>query len=68
MKFGTGARTYDDNRTAIPYPGLSGALGGAPIGGSAGLGGFEPLGRFRSGPIGMAQREDEVQVTLRYRF
>jgi uncharacterized protein DUF1302 len=68
FKLGTGARPFDDDRTAIPYPGLSGALGGAPIGGSVGLGGFEPLGRFRSGPIGMAQREDEVQVTLRYRF
>lgn len=30
--------------------------------------GFEPLGRFRSGPIGMAQHEDEFQVLIRYRF
>jgi hypothetical protein len=67
LKFGTGARPFDDNRSAIPYPGLSGATG-LPIGGSAGLGGFEPLGRFRSGPIGMAQTEDELQVSLRYRF
>ena len=67
IKLGTGARPFDDNRSAIPYPSLSG-LTGIPVGGSAGLGGFEPLGRFRSGPIGMAQREDEVQVTLRYRF
>jgi hypothetical protein len=36
--------------------------------GDIGLGGFEPLGRFQSGPIGMAQKEDEIQVTLRYRF
>jgi hypothetical protein len=35
---------------------------------SRGLGGFEPLGRFRSGPIGMAQQEDEAQITIRYRF
>ena len=30
--------------------------------------GFEPLGRFKSGPIGMAQHEDELQLLLRYRF
>lgn len=35
---------------------------------SRGLGGFEPLGRFRAGPIGTAIREDEVFVTLRYQF
>jgi len=68
LKFGHKGRKFDDNRTAVPYPGLSGALGGAPIAGSAGLGGFEPLGRFRSGPIGMAQNEDEIQISLRYRF
>jgi hypothetical protein len=62
IKLGTGARKYDDNRSARPYP----AIGGPAA--SAGLGGFEPLGRFRSGPIGMAQEEDEAQVTIRYRF
>jgi len=36
--------------------------------GSAGLGGFEPLGRFQSGPIGMAAEEDELQLIIRYRF
>ena len=43
----------------------------APGGEFASLGnriGFEPLGRFRSGPIGMAQHEDELQLLLRYRF
>ena len=35
---------------------------------SAGLGGYEPLGRFRSGPIGMAINEDFVQFALRYKF
>lgn len=35
---------------------------------SRGLGGFEPLGRFRAGPIGTAIREDEVFFTLRYQF
>ena len=70
LKFGTGARRFDDNRSAVPYPSLGSILsGGTPFtAASAGLGGFEPLGCFRSGPIGMAQNEDEVQVTLRYRF
>jgi hypothetical protein len=35
---------------------------------SLGLSGYEPLGRFRAGPIGMAQKEDELQLTLRYSF
>ncbi len=67
IKLGTGARPFDDNRSAFPYAGLAGLAGGV-VGGSAGLGGFEPLGRFRSGPIGMAQQEDEAQITIRYRF
>jgi len=67
FKFGTGAREFDDNRSALPYAGLA-ALAGGAVGGSAGLGGFEPLGRFRSGPTGMASAEDEVQISLRYRF
>ncbi len=62
LKFGTGARQFDDNRSAAPFP----ALGGPAV--SAGLGGFEPLGRFRQGPIGTAQNEDAFFVTLRYRF
>ena len=33
-----------------------------------GLTGYEPLGRFRAGPIGMANKEDEVFVTVRYKF
>ncbi|MDP2324663.1 MAG: hypothetical protein Q8N51_11600, partial [Gammaproteobacteria bacterium] len=35
---------------------------------SLGMQGFEPLGRFRSGPIGTARNEDEVQLTIRYQF
>lgn len=35
---------------------------------SLGMAGWEPLGRFRSGPIGMAQKEDEIQITIQYRF
>ena len=59
FKVGSGGRKVDDNRTADPF------FGGTA---SAGLASFNPLGRFRSGPIGMAQKEDEVQLTLRYRF
>jgi hypothetical protein len=39
-------------------------LGAATVG----LAGFEPLGRFRAGPIGMAEKEDEFQFTFQYRF
>jgi hypothetical protein len=35
---------------------------------SRGLSGMEPLGRFRAGPIGSAIREDEVYLTMRYKF
>lgn len=65
IKAGRGARIFDDNRSANVFPPFTGA---GPVAPSAGLAGFEPLGRFRSGPIGMAQQEDEFQLTLRYRF
>ncbi|MBQ0725115.1 MAG: hypothetical protein KBT50_04620, partial [Cycloclasticus sp.] len=70
LKFGDGARKFSDCRTCNPFPPVTGAgLPGDPnIEYDRGLGGFEPLGRFRAGPIGMAQNEDEIQVTLRYRF
>lgn len=71
VKFGDGARKTDDCRSCNPYDpftnyGTPEHAGGTA--GSAGLSGFEPTGRFRSGPIGMAQREDEIQLTVRYRF
>jgi hypothetical protein len=66
IKAGTGARKFDDDRTANPFPGFTGPPGEATM--SAGLGGYEPLGRFRSGPIGMAINEDFVQFALRYKF
>ncbi len=73
FKVGRGRQVFDDNRSAVPYSTLAGAITGATgvptsVGASTGLGGFEPLGRFRSGPIGMAQQEDEIQISLRYRF
>lgn len=76
MKFGDGARAFDDDRAANIFPPFTCApplaAAGSPLCGasysSLGLSGFEPLGRFRAGPIGMAINEDEYQLTLRYRF
>jgi len=70
LKFGDGARKYSDARDGNPFPPFSGGQGGrSPFAqGMAGLTGFEPLGRFRAGPIGMANKEDEVSVSLRYKF
>jgi hypothetical protein len=70
FKFGKGARNFDDCRTCNPFPPFTGAgLPGDPTQPfSRGLAGYEPLGRFRSGPIGSALKEDEIQVSLRYRF
>ncbi len=63
VKFG-GTEEFDDNRTADPF-----GLGPTGVARSNGtLRGVEPLGRFRSGPIGMAHNEDEIFITLRFRF
>lgn len=70
FKVGDGAREFDDCRSCNPWdpftqtPGVTGHQSGE----SAGLSGYEPLGRFQSGPIGMAQKEDEIQLTARYSF
>ncbi|MBI2313836.1 MAG: DUF1302 domain-containing protein [Betaproteobacteria bacterium] len=70
FKGGTGARQFDDCRSCNPFAPFTAypehANPTAP--GSVGLTGFEPLGRFRSGPIGMALEEDFFQVGLRYKF
>lgn len=70
FKVGKGARTFDDCRTCNPFPPFTATpLHADPfVPGSVGLAGLEPLGRFRAGPIGSAQKEDEIQVSLRYRF
>ncbi len=70
VKVGTGARRFDDCRSCNPFPPFTATpLHGDPFQpGSVGLGGFEPLGRFRAGPLGMAQKEDEIQISIRYRF
>ena len=70
IKVGEGARQFDDCRSCNPWdpftqtPGVTSHEQGE----TAGLSGFEPLGRFKSGPIGMAQKEDEIQLAVRYSF
>lgn len=62
---------FDDCRACNPFPPYSSGPNypGDPFQTfSRGLGGFEPLGRFRAGPIGSAWREDEAFVTVRYSF
>ena len=81
IKLGTGPRVADDGRTSNSYPPFTAGPACDPAAGSvapcipgnefSSLGirrGFEPLGRFYSGPIGMAQHEDEFQILVRYRF
>ncbi|MBB1163210.1 DUF1302 family protein [Piscinibacter sp. SJAQ100] len=61
---------FDDCRSCNPFPPFTAPIGDAnPMTpGSRGLGGLEPLGRFRAGPIGTAWKENEVFVTMRYQF
>jgi hypothetical protein len=69
IKFGDdmGDQKFDDCRSCNPFPPFT-ASPGQTEPGSLGLGGIEPLGRFRAGPLASASQEDEVQITLRYRF
>ncbi|TVT31717.1 MAG: DUF1302 domain-containing protein [Marinobacter vinifirmus] len=70
FKVGTGARKFDDCRSCNPWDPFTqtpGVVGQQP-GESTGVGSYEPLARFKSGPIGMAQKEDEIQLTARYSF
>lgn len=54
---------------SCPLPVFQAAPGACTVAfSSLGMQGFEPLGRFRSGPIGTAVNEDEIQFTLRYQF
>ena len=58
---------FDDCRSCNPYAPYT-AYSPDMNPGSAGLGGVEPLGRFRAGPIGAAWKENEVYFTARYQF
>lgn len=72
IKFGDSAKdqTFDDCRACNPYPPFTATSHHAdPMQpGAVGFSGIEPLGRFRAGPLGMASEEDEIQLTIRYRF
>ena len=63
-------QSFNDCRGCNPFPPFT-ATPAHPdpnVSGPVGLSGIEPLGRFRSGPLGTASEEDEFQITLRYRF
>ncbi|MEE4290126.1 MAG: DUF1302 family protein [Cycloclasticus sp.] len=71
IKFDRGPAEWADCTKCSPFSPYTDST--APIhaggaSGEAGLGGIEPLGRFIDGPIGTARNEDEIQITLRYRF
>ena len=75
LKFGRAQNNFDDCRTCNPFPPFTDPAEGTPGAGTLPPGqtairldGFAPLGKFRAGPIGMAQGEDEIQLMLRYQF
>lgn len=70
LKVGAGANRFDDCRSCNPWDPFTQHpdFPGQAAGYSLGLGGVEPLGRFRSGPLGMAKNQDELQITVRYSF
>ena len=71
IKFDRGPAEFSDCTKCNPFPpftNTSDPLHAGGMSGDAGLGGIEPLGRFIDGPIGTARNEDEIQMTIRYRF
>ncbi|QID19772.1 DUF1302 domain-containing protein [Nitrogeniibacter mangrovi] len=67
FKGGSNSRNrFDDCRSCNPYAPFTGSV--ADMGYSMGMASFEPLGRFRAGPIGTAMYEDEIFFQMRYRF
>ncbi|MGH8595966.1 MAG: DUF1302 family protein, partial [Gammaproteobacteria bacterium] len=75
LKFGRAVNEFDDSRSINPFPPYTDpsfgfnpatALPGQTAAGR--LGGASPLGIFRTGPLGLAGSEDELQATIRYRF
>jgi hypothetical protein len=57
---------FDDARNANPFDPYTSI--GQAVGATTGLSNSEPLGRFRAGPIGTAFGQDEIYMTLRYKF
>jgi len=68
MQGGIDSWKWDDCRSCNPYAPFTTYVGQGLNPGSAGVGGFEPLGAFRAGPIGAAWRENELYANLRYKF
>lgn len=74
IKYGGEYETFNDCRTCNPFGPFTTGIppmpehGAGLTSGAAGIYGYEPMGRFRSGPIGMASKEDEIQLTVRFRF
>ena len=75
VKFGRAKNQFDDSRSTNPFPPYTDpsfgtdpntALPGQTAAGR--LGGISPLGIFRTGPLGLAESEDELQLTVRYKF
>ena len=77
-KVGRNKNQFDDARSGNPFPPYTDPTFN-PIPGSnpatAGVGqsavrleGISPLGIFRSGPLGTAGNEDEIQLRIRYKF
>lgn len=61
---------FDDCRSCNPFPPFT-APNGDPnpfVAGSRGLGGVEPLGRFRAGPIGAAFDQNDIYFQVNYKF
>jgi hypothetical protein len=59
---------FDDCRSCNPYDPFTSYGTGQGVGQSFGLGGMEPLGRFRAGPIGAAFKENDLYFKLNYKF
>ena len=59
---------FDDCRSCNPYSPFTSYSSNQAVGQSWGLGGMEPLGRFRAGPIGAAFKENDMFVKVNYKF
>ncbi len=63
---------FDDCRSCNPWAPFTTYTNANPMqaftDGSYGLGGIEPLGRFRAGPLGTAGKENQLFVKLRVSF
>jgi hypothetical protein len=69
-KFGPSQQQHqwDDCRACNPFDPFTAGFTGHPAAWTAGLTNSEPLGRFRAGPIGTAFGQNDIFVTMRYKF